>query len=134
MDDEGISLTHDGIWAYFSSNRDGGEGYLIFTEQKVPEEMRKPYLFDLTGLVIDGSEDVMIGIASSIKNFKQQRVVSIITSERIGGDISKSNPVNFSTKLFTNSLYKIEVSAPDYYPTEFTLDLRGSVGFKNLSM
>lgn len=130
MDDEGISLTHDGIWAYFSSNRDGGEGLFDIYRAKVPEEMRKPYLFDLTGLVIDGSEDVMIGIASSIKISNNKGVVSIITSERIGGDISKSNPVNFSTKLFTNSLYKIEVSAPDYYPTEFTLDLRGSVGFK----
>ncbi|HRG75876.1 MAG TPA: OmpA family protein [Leptospiraceae bacterium] len=130
MDDEGISLTHDGIWAYYSSNRDGGEGLFDIYRAKVPEEMRKPYLFDLTGLVIDGSEETMIGIASSIKISNNKGVVSIITSERIGGDISKDHPKNFATKLFTNSLYKIEISAPDYYPTEFSLDLRGSVGQK----
>ena len=130
MDDEGISLTHDGIWAYYSSNRDGGEGQFDIYRTKVPEEMRKPYLFDLSGLVLDGSEETMIGIASTIKIYNEKGVVSVITSERIGGDISKSNPKNFATKLFTNSLYRIEVSAPDFYPTEFSLDLRGSVGFK----
>ncbi len=130
MDDEGISLTHDGIWAYYSSNRDGGEGLFDIYRTKVPEEMRKAYLFDLSGLVLDGSEDTMIGIASTIKISNEKGVVSIITSERIGGDLSKSNPKNFATKLFTNSLYRIEVSAPDFHPTEFSLDLRGSVGFK----
>ena len=130
MDDEGISLTHDGIWVYFSSNRDGGEGLFDIYRSRVPEEMRKPYLFDLSGLVLDGSEETMIGIASTIKIYNEKGVVSVITSERIGGDLAKSNPKNFATKLFTNSLYRIEVSAPDFYPTEFSLDLRGSVGFK----
>lgn len=130
MDDEGISLTHDGIWAYYSSNRDGGEGLFDIYRTKVPEEMRKAYLFDLSGLVLDGSEDTMIGIASTIKIYNEKGVVSIITSERLGGDLSKSDSKNFATKLFTNSLYRIEVSAPDFHPTEFSLDLRGSVGFK----
>ncbi|HMV41488.1 MAG TPA: OmpA family protein [Leptospiraceae bacterium] len=130
MDDEGISLTHDGIWVYYASNRDGGEGQFDIYRAKVPEEMRKPYLFDLSGIVIDGSEETMIGIASTIKISTNKGVVGIVTSERIGGDISKNNPKNFSTKLYTNYLYKLEVSAPDYYPTEFTLDLRGSVGMK----
>lgn len=130
MDDEGISLTQDGIWVYYASNRDGGEGQFDIYRAKVPEEMRKPYLFDLTGIVVDGSEETMIGISSTIKISNNKGVVSIITSERIGGDITKNNPKNFSTKLYTNYLYKIEVSAPDYYPTEFSLDLRGSVGMK----
>jgi peptidoglycan-associated lipoprotein len=128
MDDEGISLTWDGIWIYFSSNRDGGEGQFDIYRTKVPDEMRKPYLFDFNGIVLDGSEEKMIGLASTIKIYNEKGLVNIITSQRIGGDLTVNNPKNFSTKLYTNSLYKIEVSAPEFHPTEFSLDLRGSIG------
>lgn len=130
MDDEGVSLTHDGLWVYYASNRDGGEGQFDIYRVRVPEELRKPYLFNLNGLVIDGSEDTMIGVSSTIKIYSDKGLVRVITSKRIGGDISRDNPKNFETQLFTNTLYKIEVSAPDFYPTEFSLDLRGTVGAK----
>lgn len=130
MDDEGISMTGDGIWVYFASNRDEGAGQFDIYRTKVPEEMRKAYLFDFSGIVLDGSEEKMIGLASTIKIFNEKGLVNIITSQRMGGEISSTNPKNFDTKLYTNSLYKIEVSAPDFHPTEFSLDLRGSVGFK----
>jgi peptidoglycan-associated lipoprotein len=130
LDDEGISMTVDGNWIYFSSNREGGEGNFDIYRIKTPLEMRKSYLFDFHGIVLDGSEEKMIGLSSTIKIYNEKGLYNIITSERIGGDISTTNPKNFQTKLLTNSLYKIEVSAPDFHPTEFALDLRGSVGFK----
>ncbi len=130
LDDEGLSMTIDGNWIYFSSNREGGEGNFDIYRTKFPESMRKSYMFDFHGIVLDGSEEKMIGLASTIKIYNEKGLYNIITSERIGGDITNINPKNFQTKLLTNSLYKIEVSAPDFHPTEFSLDLRGSVGFK----
>jgi peptidoglycan-associated lipoprotein len=132
-DSEGISFTHDGLWAYYASNREGGEGQFDIYRARVSEEMRKPYAFDLRGVVVDGSESVMIGLDSTIQIFSDKGLVKIVTSKRIGGDITspaEKEPVNFSTKLLTGSTYKVIVSSPGFHPNQFTLDLKGTVGFK----
>lgn len=132
-DDEGISLTHDGLWVYFSSNRPGGEGQFDIYRAPITEEMRKPYAFQLSGLVVDGSEDTMIGLDATIKITNEKGLVRLLTSRRIGGDIGSKKPdseiTNFKTKLLTNYKYKIEVSSPGFHPNEFLLDLTGNVGF-----
>jgi peptidoglycan-associated lipoprotein len=132
-DDEGISISHDGMWVYFSSNRPGGEGQFDIYRAPVTEDMRKPYAFDFMGLVVDGSENTMIGLDSSIKIYNERGLVRLLTSKRIGGDITSNRPEgensNFKTKLLTNYKYKIEVSSPGFYPNEFSLDLTGNVGF-----
>ncbi|MBE7413520.1 MAG: PD40 domain-containing protein [Leptospiraceae bacterium] len=127
-DDEGISLTHDGNWAYFSSNRLSGEGQFDIYRTQVPEDMRRSYPFELSGLVLDGSEPIMIGIESTLKIYDESRPVKIVTSKRIGGDLTKSDNKNFETNLSTGKFYRIEVSAPGFHPTELTLDLRGNIG------
>lgn len=132
-DDEGISLTHDGLWVYFSSNRPGGEGQFDIYRAPITDEMRKPYAFQLSGIVVDGSEDTMIGLDATIKITNEKGMVRLLTSKRIGGDItskkSESEITNFKTKLLTNYKYKIEVSSPGFHPNEFLLDLTGNVGF-----
>jgi peptidoglycan-associated lipoprotein len=130
-DDEGISLSHDGLWIYFSSNRIGGEGQFDIYRAPVTEDLRKPYAFNLYGLVVDGSEKTMIGLDSTIKVFNEKGLIKIITSKRIGGDlssVSKDEPTNFKTKLLTGSKYRFEVSSPGFHPNEFTLDITGNVG------
>jgi len=132
-DDEGISFTHDGMWVYYASNRPGGEGQFDIYRAPVTEDMRKPYAFDFSGLVVDGSETTMIGLDSTIKIFNEKGLVRLITSKRIGGDIttkkSDSEIINFKTKLLTGFRYKIEVSSPGFHPNEFSLDLTGNIGF-----
>lgn len=133
FDDEGITISHDGMWVYFSSNRPGGEGQFDIYRAPVTEDMRKPYAFDLMGLVVDGSESTMIGLDATIKIYNEKGLVRLITSKRIGGDLASKrvdgDPINFSTKLLTNYKYKIEVSSPGFYPNEFSLDLTGNVGY-----
>jgi peptidoglycan-associated lipoprotein len=133
-DDEGISFTTDGLWIYFSSNRVGGEGQFDIYRSTISEDLRKPYAFELKGIVVDGSEQTMIGLDSTIKISNEKGLIKAITSRRIGGDITspvdKEEPVNFRTRLLTSSSYKIEVSSPGFHPTEFTFDLTGSVGMK----
>ncbi|MCE9499235.1 MAG: OmpA family protein, partial [Leptospira sp.] len=127
-DDEGISLTHDGLWAYYSSNRIGGEGQFDIYRTQVPEDLRRAYEFEFSGLVLDGSETTMIGLDSTLKIYDATRPVSVITSKRIGGDLTGKDAKNFSTILKTGKFYKVEVSSPGFHPTELHIDLRGNVG------
>ncbi|MDX1957672.1 MAG: OmpA family protein [Leptospiraceae bacterium] len=132
-DDEGISFTTDGLWMYYSSNRIGGEGQFDIYRIQVPEELRREYAFELKGIVVDGSEKVMIGLDSTIKIYNGKGLLKVITSKRIGGDITSkqdTEPVNFKTRLLTGSSYKVEVSSPGFHPNDFVLDLKGSVGLK----
>jgi peptidoglycan-associated lipoprotein len=132
-DDEGMSLSHDGIWVYYSSNRPGGEGQFDIYRAPITDDMRKNYAFDFSGLVVDGSEGTMIGLDSSIKIYNEKGLVRLLTSKRIGGDITsrkaEGENFNFKTKLLTGYKYKIEVSSPGFNPNEFNLDLSGNIGY-----
>ncbi len=126
-DDEGISLSHDGMWVYYSSNRLGGMGQFDVYRSILPEELRRYYPILFHGLVMDGSEDVMIGLDSTLKIYNEKGVVKTITSKRSGGELRAVNAENFRTMLSTGSLYRVEISSPGFEPTEVKLDLRGNV-------
>ncbi|WP_108929314.1 OmpA family protein [Leptospira johnsonii] len=127
IDSEGISFDHEGLWAYISSNRNGGQGQYDIYRFQVPENLRNSYDVSFQGLVLDGSEATMIGLDATIKISDSLSPSRTITSRRIGGDLSKGNPTNFKTVLKTGRLYKVEISSPGFYPTEDKLDLRGNV-------
>lgn len=128
-DNEGLSISKDGLWIYFSSNRSGGEGQFDIYRTQMPEELRRPYPFLFHGLVLDGSEKKMIGVDATIKIKNEKGLVKVITSKRIGGDLSLDADINnFETKLLTGSYYRIEISSPGFEPTELGLDLRGNIG------
>ncbi|MEI1277374.1 OmpA family protein [Leptospira venezuelensis] len=127
IDSEGISFDHEGLWAYISSNRNGGQGQYDIYRFQVPENLRNSYDVSFQGLVLDGSEATMIGLDATIKISDSIGPSRTITSRRIGGDLSKGNPANYKTVLKTGRLYKVEISSPGFYPTEDKLDLRGNV-------
>ncbi|WP_423789747.1 OmpA family protein [Leptospira perolatii] len=127
FDSEGISFDHEGIWAYISSNRDGGQGQYDIYRFQVPESLRNSYDLGFEGLVLDGSEPTMIGLDSTIKIYDGIGPPRVITSRRIGGDLSKGKQTNFNTVLKTGRVYKVEISSPGFYPTEDKLDLRGNI-------
>jgi peptidoglycan-associated lipoprotein len=127
-DNEGISITYDDMWFYFASNRPGGEGQFDIYRTQVPEDLRRSYDFLFRGLVLDGSEALMIGLDSTLKIFDETKPIQIITSKRIGGDLTGENEENFKTVIKTGKLYRVEVSSPGFQPTEILLDLRGNVG------
>ncbi|MDI7212557.1 OmpA family protein [Leptospira santarosai] len=127
-DNEGISFDKDGIWAYISSNRAGGEGQFDIHRFQVPESLRNSYILNFKGLVLDGSEKTMIGLDSTLKIYDGNKPATVITSKRIGGDLTKGNPSNFATTLQTGRVYKVEISSPGFHPQEDILDLRGNIG------
>lgn len=127
-DNEGISVTFDDLWFYFSSNRPGGEGQFDIYRTMVPEDLRRSYEFVFRGLVLDGSEAIMIGLDSTLKIYDDKRPIQVITSKRIGADLSIADAENFRTTIKTGKLYRVEVSSPGFHPTEVLLDLRGNVG------
>lgn len=127
-DNEGISVTHDDLWYYYASNRPGGEGQFDIYRTMVPEDLRRTYEFVFRGLVLDGSEAIMIGLDSTLKIYDDTKPIQIITSKRIGGDLSVSDMENFRTTIKTGKLYRVEVSSPGFHPTEILLDLRGNIG------
>lgn len=128
FDNEGISFDKDGIWAYISSNRSGGEGQFDIFRFQVPESIRNSYTLNFKGLVLDGSEKTMIGLDSTLKIYDGAKPANVITSKRIGGDLTKGKPSNFATTLQTGKVYKIEISSPGFHPQEDILDLRGNIG------
>lgn len=127
-DNEGISVSFDDLWFYFSSNRPGGEGQFDIYRTMVPEDLRRSYEFIFRGLVLDGSEEIMIGLDSTLKIYDDLKPIQVITSKRIGGDLTKSDMENFRTTIKTGKLYRVEVSSPGFHPTEILVDLRGNIG------
>ncbi|TGK59671.1 hypothetical protein EHQ13_12835 [Leptospira gomenensis] len=128
FDNEGISFDRDGIWAFISSNRSGGEGQFDIYRFQVPEALRNSYALNFKGLVLDGSEKTMIGLDATLKIYDGTKPANVITSKRIGGDLTKGKPSNFNTVLQTGKIYKIEISSPGFHPQEDILDLRGNIG------
>ncbi|RHX82329.1 OmpA family protein [Leptospira yasudae] len=128
FDNEGISFDRDGIWAYISSNRTGGEGQFDIYRFQVPESLRNSYALNFKGLVLDGSEKTMIGLDSTLKIYDGNKPATVITSKRIGGDLTKGKPSNFSANLQTGRVYRVEISSPGFHPQEDVLDLRGNIG------
>lgn len=127
-DNEGISFDKDGIWAYISSNRAGGEGQFDIYRFQVPESLRNSYILNFKGLVLDGSEKTMIGLDSTLKIYDGTKPANVITSKRIGGDLTKGKLSNFATTLQTGRVYKVEINSPGFHPQEDILDLRGNIG------
>ncbi|XDD46260.1 OmpA family protein [Leptospira sp. WS39.C2] len=127
-DNEGISVTFDDLWFYFASNRPGGEGQFDIYRTMVPEDLRRTYDFVFRGLVLDGSEAIMIGLDATLKIYDDTKPIQVITSKRIGGDLSLEDAENFRTTIKTGKLYRVEVSSPGFHPTEILLDLRGNLG------
>lgn len=70
----------------------------------------------------------MIGLDSTLKIYDENKPASVITSKRIGGDLTKGKPSNFATTLQTGRVYKVEISSPGFHPQEDILDLRGNIG------
>lgn len=131
-DNEGISITHDDLWVYYSSNRPGGRGQFDIYRAPMPDSMRKSYDFIFHGLVLDGSEKTMIGIDATIKIQDEVNPAKVITTARIGGDLKSGESgekiENFRTIIKSGKFYRVSVSSPGFYPADIVLDLRGNIG------
>ncbi|MDH5716364.1 MAG: OmpA family protein [Spirochaetia bacterium] len=112
-DDEHPSVNFGGAYMYFCSNREGGYGAFDIYRARIPHFAKPLVVISLEGRIHE--EDSLKGIEANIS----------IESSDDSRNISTGLPDgNFSANFINNKIYKILVSAPGYYPQEFTFDLR----------
>ena len=128
-DDICFSITKDGVWVYFASNRNGfTQGYNIF-RAKLPENLRYSYDYTLKGLILDGASEKLIGLETTVTIYEDELPKKIFTSKKIDNQPFETEEItNFETQLSTGKFYRVEIKAPGYYPNRFVLDLRGNIG------
>lgn len=112
-DDEHPSVTKDGEYIYFSSNREDGYGLFDIYRAVVPEFARPEVLLTLDAIVKEKNTDK--GIEANIELQGKEG------TRRISSGLPNGN---FSFQLKNKYLYKILITAPGYYPLEEIIDLR----------
>lgn len=112
-DDEHPSVTKDGEYIYFSSNREDGYGLFDIYRAVVPEFARPEVLLTLNALVKEKDTDK--GIEANIELQGREG------NRRISSGLPDGS---FSFQLKNKYLYRILITAPGYYPLEETIDLR----------
>ncbi|MBI3396817.1 MAG: OmpA family protein, partial [Spirochaetia bacterium] len=127
-DDEALSLTQDGIWAVFASDRHdlAAKGGYDLYRVTVPERLRSAVEVLFTGSIEDGSVRRPLGVDATITIYAEsgQRVE---TSDRYEKDPGVTERNNFAVRLYSGREYRVVVSAPGFHPQEFFLDYKGNV-------
>ncbi len=136
-DDEYFSTSHDGLWAYFTSDRNTDDqkekdGFDIYRTY-LPLELYDPVDVLLTGQILDGSvhknslkSREILGVEATIKVFVEDKV-QVLTSKAFRGIAPATNIRNFAINLKSGKFYRIQVSAPGFIPQEFSLDYRSNM-------
>ena len=127
-DDEGFSISSDGLWAYFASDRQvqpGKEGFDLY-RVPLPFWLYKSTDLSFTGQVIDGSSKEILGVEATLKIFSphRQEKARVHTSFAFRKAQNAKEINNFNITLESGFLYRVEVSAPGFIPEEVLLDYR----------
>ena len=127
-DDEYISITSDGLWSYFASDRrtQAAEGRFDLYRARVPDWLGEVVDVLFTGLVLDGRSMQPLGVNATIKvHFEKETLVS---SSRFFVKPPETELFsNFEIKLSSGRSYRVEISAPGYEPVEMILDYDGNL-------
>ncbi|MDH5656987.1 MAG: hypothetical protein OEZ34_13820, partial [Spirochaetia bacterium] len=127
-DDEYFSITHDGFWAYFSSDRDHpyAAGGMDLYRAVVPANLRGRVNVIFTGVILDGSTKKPLGLDATIKvDYEKETIVE--TSSIFQRDPGHKIVNNFKINLLSGRQYAVEISAPGFHPQKLILDYRGNV-------
>lgn len=112
-DDEHPSVSGDGEYIYFSSNRENGFGLFDIYRAVVPEFARPEVLLTLNAKVVE--KGTTKGIEANIELSGQEG------NRKISSGLPNGN---FSFQLKNRYLYKILITAPGFKPLEQIIDLR----------
>ena len=127
-DDEALSLTRDGLWLYFASDREhpmamGGFDLYRFA---TPDNLLDSVKILLTGKIMDASSKLPLGLDATIKIQFEDRTIVMSSRKTVKTDgITVSN--QFEVELYSGRIYRAEISVPGYEPAEIQLDYRGSI-------
>ena len=116
-DEEYISLTRDGLWAYFASDRRNLEakGRFDIYRAAVPERLREPVGILFSALILDGRSRLPLGVEATVKiHYEKETKVgrSRVFQKTPPSEIYS----NYDVTLDSGRAYTVEFSAPGFYP------------------
>lgn len=126
-DDECLSFTDDGLWAYYSSDRRSTEavGRFDMYRTRVPSWLRDPVGVLFTGLILDGTTRLALGVEATIKvDYERKTLVDI--SRVISGPLT-ADSTNFGIRLSSGRMYRVTISAPGFHPHSLVLNYEGAI-------
>ena len=124
-DDEYISFTADGLWAYFASDRRdvAAAGRLDMYRVRVPPWLRDPVSVLFTGLVLDGSTRLPLGTEATIKIHFERK--TLVETSQVVRKTPEPDTTNFAVRLSSGRRYQAEFSAPGFEVASLILDYAG---------
>lgn len=127
-DDEYMTVTGFGTWAYFSSDRRSiyAKGGFDIYRTILPEWLKDSVEILVTGLILDGRTRKPLGIEATIEILYEKETV-VGTSSVFRGEKGRDYEGNFAVKLESDRFYRMRFSAPGFYPAELSLDYRGNI-------
>ncbi len=126
-DDEHLSITQDGAWAYFASDRRDpyAQGGFDIYRIKMPERLHFPSQVLFTGRILDSSSKEIFGVEATIRILSEDQTI-VVTSSVIRSATEDSPTNNFDIYLRSGRVYQAEFSSPGFHPQKLILDYRGN--------
>ncbi|MCS7204547.1 MAG: OmpA family protein [Leptospiraceae bacterium] len=125
QNDEALKISDNSLWTYIASDRirnDAKGGYDIY-RFFLPQELIEFYKIKLKGKILDAETQEPVAVESTIKiDFGVQTLV--LKSDRRFKNDGTTIQNTFEVDLFSGRLYRIEITAPGYFPLETFLDLK----------
>ena len=131
-DDEGLSPSRDGLWAYFSSDREGGKGNFDIYRLRLPLDLFHPHDVLFTGQIRDGSSKEILGLNASIhilsgETGKNSGETQIIRSRVFAKQAGAKKINNFQVYIKSGRHYRVRISSPGFIPQELHLDYQRNI-------
>lgn len=127
-DDETMTLTSDGLWAYFSSDRRNrhARGRLDLYRARLPAWLRETVNITFSGLVLDGRSGLPLGVEATLKIGTARKTI-VVVSRAFNKAPDVENAVSFSILLDSGKRYPVLIEAPGYHPEKLVLDYTGII-------
>ena len=125
QNDEALKITDNSLWTYFASDRihvNAKGGYDIY-RFLIPKELIEFYKIILKGKIINAETQEPVSVEATILiEFGLQNLV--LKSDRRFKNDGKTIENTFKVELFSGRIYRLNISAPGFYPLETLLDYK----------
>lgn len=123
--DEALKISDNSLWTYFSSDRfdvNAKGGYDIY-RFLIPKELVEFSKIILKGKILNAETQEPVSVEATILiEFGLQNLV--IKSDRRFKNDGKTIDNTFKVELYSGRIYRLQISAPGYYPLETLLDYK----------
>ncbi len=125
QNDEALKIEDKGTWAYFASDRIHlyNRGRYDIFRFFVPRELIEFFKILFEGKILDLETKEPVGPEATIKiEFGTQTLIT--KSDRKFKNDGKTIENNFKIELYSGRIYRMEITAPGYYPLDTILDYK----------